>query len=95
MSPDVKKELDHLGGEIIRAASQADAAALSILIENQKRFVDLHREEMNEAAVLTLGAVLEKALFSAKIRRAQVLDTIQANQRSLGVVQAYQTARLS
>lgn len=92
MSSDLSKEFIRLCDEVVRAASRADSAALARCFAEQKDFVASHRHEMDETAVEVLLANQLNALRSAKIRRARILETIEANKRSLGVLHAYQVA---
>ena len=92
MSSDLSKELIQICDEVVRAASRADSAALARCLADQRSFVASHRDEMDEAAVDTLRARHQRALLSAKIRRARILETIETNKRSLGVLHAYQVA---
>jgi hypothetical protein len=92
MSPEAANTLSKLGEKIIRAASEGNSESLSRYLEEQRRFVDVHVESMDQAAIANLQTALEKALVSAKIHRSGILQEIQANHRSLGVLQAYQIA---
>jgi hypothetical protein len=61
-------------------------------LAEQRDFLASHRQEIDEAAIETLWASQQKAIRLAKIRRARILETIEANKRSLGVLHAYQVA---
>jgi hypothetical protein len=89
VSSDLSRQLIQLCDELVRAASRADSAALTRWLDEQKRFVASHPLEMDEAAFETLRTSQQKALLSAKIGRARILETLEANKRSLGVLQAY------
>jgi hypothetical protein len=92
LSSDLTKKFAQLCEEIVRAASRGDFALLTRCLAEQRSFVVQHGREMNEADVEMLWAGQQKALLSAKIRRARILDSIEANKRSLGVLHAYQMA---
>lgn len=92
MSPEAANTLSKLGEKIIRAASEGNSESLSRYLEEQRRFVESQGESMNQAAFANLQTTLEKALLSAKIHRNGILQAIQANHRSLGILQAYQIA---
>ena len=92
MSANLMRELRSLCDEIVRVASTGDSGALSDLLQRQQQFAETHRREMDQAAISLLEASLERATRCAKIRRARVLDSIRVNQRSLGVLQAYQAS---
>lgn len=92
MSPEETTTLSKLGEKIIRAASEGNSASLSRYLEEQRQFVDTHGQSMDRVAIANLQTTLEKALLSAKIHRSGILQAIQANHRSLGILQAYQIA---
>ena len=94
MSSDLLRQLSQLCDEVVRAASRADSAALARCLAEQRSFVNSHGDEMDEVAVEALRASHQRAQLSAKIRRARILQTIEANKRSLGVLHAYQEAIL-
>jgi hypothetical protein len=92
MSPEVTTTLSKLGEKIVRSASEGNSEALSRYLDEQRRFVDIHGQSMDQATITELQTTLEKALLSAKIHRSGILQAIQANHRSLGILQAYQIA---
>jgi hypothetical protein len=81
-----------LGEKIIRAASEGNSESLSRYLDEQRRLVDTHGQRMDQATIAELQTTLERALVSAKIHRSGILQEIQANHRSLGILQAYQIA---
>jgi hypothetical protein len=92
MSPEAANMLSKLQEKIIRAASEGNSESLSRYLEEQRRFVAVHVQSMDQEAIAGLQTALEKALVSAKIHRSGILQEIQANHRSLGVLHAYQIA---
>lgn len=86
-------ELHNISESLILAASNGDAQHLTDLLEKQKEFVLANANDLDDNAKAALFESLTRVIRAAKIRRAQLIDTIASNQRSLGVLQGYLAAQ--